>query len=185
MEDRRSDGSYNRAHAAIEASKCDAPGDPLDGPRDRILPHHDPPHLGDLRAAAASLGDLQALERSLFANEIRDIVGLYLPPLNGALLLSVEEKPQIQALDREQPVLPMMPSVPERRTHSYIQPGTTSLLAALDIAPFMIGKCYKRHGRPNSSASSSRLTRVSFPISTSTSSWKLTRPTKPRLSEHG
>ena len=61
-------------------------------------------------------------------------------------MLSVDEKSQIQALDREQPVLPMMPGVPERRTHSYIRHGTTSLFAALDIASgFVIGKCYKRH----------------------------------------
>ena len=53
---------------------------------------------------------------------------------------------QIQALDREQPVLPMMPGVPERRTHSYVRHGTTSLFAALDVASgFVIGKCYKRH----------------------------------------
>jgi hypothetical protein len=52
---------------------------------------------------------------------------------------------QIQALDREQPVLPMMPGVPERRTHSYVRHGTTSLFAALDVASgFVIGKCYKR-----------------------------------------
>jgi hypothetical protein len=55
-------------------------------------------------------------------------------------------KAQIQALDREQPVLPMMPGVPERRTHSYVRHGTTSLFAALDVASgFVIGKCYKRH----------------------------------------
>jgi hypothetical protein len=51
-----------------------------------------------------------------------------------------------KALDREQPVLPMMPGVPERRTHSYVRHGTTSLFAALDVASgFVIGKCYKRH----------------------------------------
>ncbi|ESX66312.1 hypothetical protein X759_28040 [Mesorhizobium sp. LSHC420B00] len=62
------------------------------------------------------------------------------------MVLSVDEKSQIQALDREQPVLPMMPGVPERRTHSYVRHGTTSLFAALDVASgFVIGKCYKRH----------------------------------------
>lgn len=82
----------------------------------------------------------------LFVDKVRDIVGLYLSPPNRALVLSVDEKSQIQALDREQPVLPMMPGVPERRTHSYIRHGTTSLFAALDIASgFVIGKCYKRH----------------------------------------
>lgn len=82
----------------------------------------------------------------LFVDKVRDIVGLYLSPPNRALVLSVDEKSQIQALDREQPVLPMMPGIPERRTHSYIRHGTTSLFAALDVASgFVIGKCYKRH----------------------------------------
>jgi transposase len=68
----------------------------------------------------------------LFVDKVRDIVGLYLSPPNRALVLSIDEKSQIQALDREQPVLPMMPGVPERRTHSYVRHGTTSLFAALD-----------------------------------------------------
>jgi transposase len=80
----------------------------------------------------------------LFVDKVRDIVGLYLSPPNRALVLSVDEKSQIQALDREQPVLPMMLGVPERRTHSYVRHGTTSLFAALDIASGF-GKCYKRH----------------------------------------
>jgi transposase len=63
-----------------------------------------------------------------------------------ALVPCVDEKSQIQALDREQPVLPMMPGVPERQTHNYVRHGTTSLFAALDVASgFVIGKCYKRH----------------------------------------
>ena len=82
----------------------------------------------------------------LFVDKVRDIAGLYLSPPNRALVLSVDEKSQIQALDREQPVLPMMPGIPERRTHSYVRHGTTSLFAALDTASdFVIGKCYKRH----------------------------------------
>lgn len=82
----------------------------------------------------------------LFVDKVRDIVGLYLSPPTHALVLCVDEKSQIQALDREQPVLPMMPGCPERRTHSYVRHGTTSLFAALDVATgFVIGKCYKRH----------------------------------------
>lgn len=82
----------------------------------------------------------------LFVDKVQDIVGLYLSPPNRAIVLCVDEKSQIQALDREQPVLPMMPGVAERRTHSYIRHGTTSLFAALDIATgAVIGKCYKRH----------------------------------------
>ena len=82
----------------------------------------------------------------LFVDKVRDIAGLQLSPPNRALVLSIDEKSQIQALDREQPVLPIMPGVPERRTHSYVRHGTTSLFAALDVASgFVIGKCYKRH----------------------------------------
>lgn len=58
----------------------------------------------------------------------------------------IDEKSQIQVLDREQPVLPMIPGVPERRTHSYVRHGTSSLFAALDVASgLVIGKYYKRH----------------------------------------
>ncbi len=82
----------------------------------------------------------------LFVDKVRDIVGLYLSPPDRALVLCVDEKSQIQALDREQPVLPLMPGIPERRTHNYVRHGTTSLFAALDVASgFVIGKCYKRH----------------------------------------
>ena len=82
----------------------------------------------------------------LFVDKVQDIVGLYMSPPDRAIVLCVDEKSQIQALDREQPVLPMAPGVPERRTHSYVRNGTTSLFAALDIATgAVIGKCYKRH----------------------------------------
>lgn len=82
----------------------------------------------------------------LFVDKVHDIVGLYLSPPERAIVLCVDEKSQIQALDREQPVLPMMPGMPERRTHNYVRHGTTLLFAALDIASgFAIGKCYKRH----------------------------------------
>jgi len=82
----------------------------------------------------------------LFVDKVQDIVGLYMSPPNRAVVLCVDEKSQIQALDREKPVLPMAPGVPERRTHTYVRNGTTSLFAALDIATgAVIGKCYKRH----------------------------------------
>lgn len=82
----------------------------------------------------------------LFVDKVQDIVGLYLSPPNRAIVLCVDEKSQIQALDREQPVLPMVPGMAERRTHTYVRHGTTSLFAALDIATgAVIGKCYKRH----------------------------------------
>ena len=62
--------------------------------------------------------DVQVVERSAVRRQVRYIVGLYLSPPNLALVLSIDEKSQIQALDREQPVLPMMPGVPEQRTHT-------------------------------------------------------------------
>ncbi len=81
-----------------------------------------------------------------FVEKVRDIVGLYMSPPDRALVLCVDEKSQIQALDRSQPVLPMLPGIPERRTHDYKRHGTTSLFAALDVATgSVIGKCYRRH----------------------------------------
>ena len=81
-----------------------------------------------------------------FIEKVRDIVGLYLHPPERAVVLCVDEKAQIQALDRMQPVLPMRPGLPERRTHDYRRHGTTSLFAALDAATgAVIGKCYRRH----------------------------------------
>src|SRR5438067_4625388 len=70
----------------------------------------------------------------LFIDKVRDIVGLYLNPPDAAVVLCVDEKSQIQALDRSAPVLPLMPGVPERHTHDYVRNGTTNLYAALDLA---------------------------------------------------
>ncbi len=69
-----------------------------------------------------------------FVDKVRDIVGLYANPPEGALVLCVDEKSQIQALDRTAPVLPLRPGIPERRTHDYVRNGTTNLYAALDVA---------------------------------------------------
>jgi len=70
----------------------------------------------------------------LFVDKVRDIVGLYINPPDGALVLCVDEKTQVQALDRTAPVLPLRPGLPERRTHDYERHGTTNLYAALDVA---------------------------------------------------
>jgi transposase len=81
-----------------------------------------------------------------FIEKVRDIVGLYMNPPEKAIVLSVDEKSQVQALDRTQPLLPMTPGQAERRTHDYVRNGTTSLFAALDVATGqVIGKCFKRH----------------------------------------
>jgi transposase len=69
-----------------------------------------------------------------FIDKVRDIVGLYLNPPEAAVVMCVDEKSQIQALDRSAPILPLMPGVPERRTHDYVRNGTTNLYAALDVA---------------------------------------------------
>jgi transposase len=70
----------------------------------------------------------------LFIDKVRDVVGLYLNPPDAAVVLCVDEKTQIQALDRTAPVFPLLPGTPERRTHDYVRNGTTNLYAALDVA---------------------------------------------------
>lgn len=82
----------------------------------------------------------------LFIEKVRDIVGLYLNPPDRALVLCVDEKPQIQAKAPTAPVLPMRPGQAERRTHDYLRRGTTDLFAALDVkAGRVIGACRPRH----------------------------------------
>ena len=82
----------------------------------------------------------------LFIEKVRDIVGLYLNPPDRALVLCVDEKSQIQALDRTRPLLPLRPGQVERRTHDYVRHGTTSLFAALDARTGqVIGQCHRRH----------------------------------------
>ena len=82
----------------------------------------------------------------LFIEKVRDIVGLYLNPPHKALVLCVDEKSQIQALDRSQPVLPMRPGQSERRSHDYTRHGTTSLFAALEAkSGKVIGQLHRRH----------------------------------------
>lgn len=82
----------------------------------------------------------------LFIEKVRDVVGLYLSPPDKAIVLSVDEKSQVQALDRSQPLLPLEPGRPERHTHDYARNGTTSLFAALNVATGkIIGKCHQQH----------------------------------------
>jgi transposase len=82
----------------------------------------------------------------LFIDKVRDIVGLYLSPPTHAMVLCVDEKSQIQALDRTQPLLPLSFGVAERRSHDYVRYGTTTLFAALDLATGkVIGELHRRH----------------------------------------
>ena len=82
----------------------------------------------------------------LFIEKVRDIVGLYLNPPDRALVLCVDEKSQVQALDRTRPLLPLRPGQVERRTYDYVRHGATSLFAALDARTGqVIGQCHRRH----------------------------------------
>ena len=81
-----------------------------------------------------------------FIDKVRDVVGLYVDPPEKALVLCVDEKSQIQALNRTAPVLPMMPGMPERRTHDYVRHGVTTLFAALNVATGEVtGSIHRRH----------------------------------------
>jgi transposase len=81
-----------------------------------------------------------------FIGKVRDVAGLYMSPPEHALVLAVDEKSQIQALDRTAPCLPILPTTPERRTHDYVRHGTTSLFAAYDLASgSVIAQHYRRH----------------------------------------
>jgi transposase len=82
----------------------------------------------------------------LFIDKVVDVVGLYHNPPERAVVLCVDEKSQVQALDRSQPVLPMMPGMPERRTHDYVRNGITSLFAAFNITDgTVIGELHRQH----------------------------------------
>ncbi len=82
----------------------------------------------------------------LFIDKLYDVVGLYLNPPEAAVVLCVDEKSQVQALQRSQPAFPMMPGMPERRTHDYIRHGTTTLFAAMNVADgTVISSLHRRH----------------------------------------
>ena len=114
-------------------------------------------------------------------DKVRDIVGLYLNPPEHAVVLCVDEKAQIQALDRTQPLLPLRPGQLERRTHDYVRHGTTSLFAALDVKTSqVIGQLHRRHRSIESGGSSMRLTPPSPPGWPCISSWTITAPIRRR-----
>ena len=82
----------------------------------------------------------------MFIEKVHDVVGLYLDPPETAVVLSVDEKSQIQALARSQPAFPMMPGMPEKPAHDYARHGTTSLFAALNVADgTVISSLHRRH----------------------------------------
>ena len=120
----------------------------------------------------------------LFVEKVRDVVGLYLNPPDGALVLCVDEKTQVQALDRTAPVLPLRPGLPERRTHDYVRHGTTNLYAALDVASGkVIADMTERHRAEEFRRFLNLINRWSPTTSTSISSSTTSRPTRrPRSS---
>ena len=142
---RRSGGGDDRQDAGVHPARCDALEHAFDG-----CSHW--PESGDSRAHLEAFG-LQPHRTETFKlstdpqliEKVRDIVGLYLNPPERALVLCADEKSQIQALDRTQPILPMRPGQAERRTHDYRRHGTTSLFAALDVAS---GKSDRRAASP-------------------------------------
>jgi transposase len=121
-----------------------------------------------------------------FVEKVRDIVGLYLAPPERALVLCVDEKTGVQALDRTQPLLPLRPGQAERRTHDYVRNGTTSLFAALEVAAGrVIGKSSHATARSSSASFSTRSRPTCRPISTCISCWTTRRPTRRSSSATG
>jgi transposase len=119
----------------------------------------------------------------LFIDEVRDVVGLHLDPPGRALVLCVDEKSQVRALDRTQPLLPMAPGSPERHTRDYARHGTTSLFAALDVATGEVtGKCCAASDTGPGSSSSSSIRSTRRPrarrVCRSTWSWTTTGRTR-------
>lgn len=120
----------------------------------------------------------------LFVDKVRDIVGLYLNPPTKAMVLCVDEKSQIQALDRTQPLLPLAPGIAERRTHDYVRHGTTTLFAALDLATGkVIGELHR--AARNSWRSFAPSMPTFLRSSTCIWSWTTTARIKPRRFEAG
>ncbi len=93
-----------------------------------------------------AIPDVQVLHRPELDAKVRDVVGLYLNPPEKAVVLCVDEKSQVQALDRTAPILPLRPGLPEKQTHDYVRHGTTTLFAALEVATGkVVDACYPRH----------------------------------------
>jgi hypothetical protein len=119
---------------------------PNDGEGKRLVTDGRVPYLAGVRIATAPYRFFQTLGRPVFRGEGAGHRGAVPKSSDRAIVLCIDEKSQVQALDRTQPVLPLRPGVPERQTHDYIRHGTTSLFAALDIATGqVIGSCHRRH----------------------------------------
>ena len=130
----RESSGDRRRHAAHDAAGCDALECADDGQGAGRQPRHRASHLAGARVAAASRRKRSSsVQDPDFVKKLRDVVGMYLHPPAKALVFCVDEKPQVQALDRTEPVLPLRPGIPARQTHDYIRHGTTNLFAALNV----------------------------------------------------
>ncbi len=133
-------------HVGDDAEGRDALVDPVVGRGVGHVAVRGVADLAGVRVAAASSGQLETSKDPQFIDKVRDVVGLYLDPPEAAVVLCVDEKSQIQALDRTAPIFPMMPGTPARATHDYKRAGTSSLYAALDISSGkVIGSLHSRH----------------------------------------
>ena len=122
----------------------------------------------------------------LFIGKVRDVVGLYLNPPERAVVLCVDEKTQIQALDRTAPMFPMMPGVPARASHDYKRAGTSNLYAALDLATGkVIGSLHSRHRAIEFRKFLATIDKAVPASWTSTSSWTTSPPTRHPQSNAG
>jgi Winged helix-turn helix/DDE superfamily endonuclease len=106
-----------------------------------------PPEIDEIDVVVATLADQgRPPARLKLDAKIRDVVGLYLNPPEKAVVLCIDEKTQVQALDRTAPILPIRPGVPEKQTHDYVRNGTTTLFAALEVATGRVEQaCLPRH----------------------------------------
>jgi transposase/transposase-like protein len=141
----RGEGDHRDAGAAA-AGRGHALVDPVDGQVSGHVPVGGVQDLAGVRPQAPHHPDVELSTDPQFIDKVRDVVGLYMSPPENALVLCVDEKSQIQALDRTAPCLPMLPTTPARMTHDYVRNGTTSLFAAFDLASgSVIAQPYRRH----------------------------------------
>jgi transposase len=128
----RSNGSSSRPLSRLQGR--DPLVDPLAGPHAGHEPDLHQPDLAGVRAQAYLTEAFKLSTDPQFIDKVRDIAGLYLNPPEAALVVCVDEKTQVQALDRTAPVLPLLPGTPQRATHDDTRHGTTNLYAALEVA---------------------------------------------------
>ena len=184
---RRAGRGGDRQDAGEDAQGRDALVDALDG-REVGLTQSAVPRIWQAFGLQPHRQDTWKLSKDpLFIEKVHDVVGLYLNPPERAVVLCVDEKSQIQALDRTAPILPMLPGTPERATHDYKRAGTSSLYAALDLTT---GKVIGRAAQPPSrdrvqAVPADASTARSPPSSTSTSCSTTAARTRRRRSRNG